>query len=69
MNDIQIFWDIKIVNRQVVTRNNAGSKLDFYEENLTDISLDAKILELTGPSYPKLGPKNGKTRWVRFRVE
>lgn len=69
MNNIQIFYDVRIVGRTVVTRSGAGSKLDFYSENASNVAVGATILELTGPSYPKLGSKNGKTRWVRFRVE
>lgn len=69
MKNIQVFWDTRIVGRQVTTRENAGSKLDFYTEDPTIIAPDAKIVQLTGPSYPKLGSKNGKTRVVRFRVE
>lgn len=68
MNNIEIYYDIRIVGRQITTRNGAGSKLDFRDESTALVAPDAKVMELTGASYPKLGRRNGKTRWVRFRV-
>lgn len=69
MNNIQVFWDIRIVGKTVTTRDGAGSKVSLFDDNNLAVVPNSTIKELTGPSFSRLGRFNGKTKWIRFRVE
>ena len=69
MNGIEIYWDMRIVGKTVITREDAGSKVTFFDDDNLFVQSNSTIKELTGPSFSRLGRFNGKTRWIRFRVE
>jgi len=69
MNDIQVFWDMRIVGKTVTTRDGAGSKVTLFDDDNLAVISNSTIKELTGPSFSRLGRFNGKTRVIRFMVE